>query len=169
MRGSHAYWGTSDVGLLAWLEGSAFSNWVLATSWVYPWVISLHSIGMGFLVGIVFMIVFRVLGLGRFSIAPLRSFVKIVWIAFALNFLSGFTLFAIGAQAFFDSPTFRIKMLCVLLGAITSVFLFNMTFRDDAAWSRTGSAPAATKAVAALALAFWSGAILAGRLTAYLP
>jgi hypothetical protein len=157
------------MDFLAWLETNPFSDWVLTTTWVYPWAISFHSIGMGFLVGIVFMIVFRVLGFGRFSIAPLQKFLLIARIAFAVNLLSGLMLFAIDAQTFFFSPTFRIKMLCVVLGAATSLILFRLTFRDRAAWSKAGGAPAATKAVAALALVFWSGAILAGRMTAYLP
>jgi hypothetical protein len=154
---------------LIWLQSSAFSNWVLTTTWVYPWVISFHSIGMGFLVGIVFMIVFRVLGFGSFPIAPLQKFLIVARIALGVNVLSGITLFAIDAQDFYNSPTFRIKMLCIVLGAITSLALFRMTFRDDVAWLDTGNAPPATKAVAAMSFVFWAGAITAGRLTAYLP
>lgn len=157
------------MDFLVWLEGNSFSNWVLTTSWVYPWVISFHSIGMGFLVGIVFMIVFRVLGFGSFAVAPLEKFLIIARIAFVVNLLSGITLFSIDAQRFFYSPTFRIKLLCIVLGAATGLTLFRMTFRDEAAWSRTGSAPPTMKAVAAISLVCWSGAILAGRLTAYLP
>jgi hypothetical protein len=158
------------MDFLVWLESNSFSNWVLTTTWVYPWVISFHSIGMGFLVGIVFMIVFRVLGFGRFPIAPLEKFLIIARIAFVVNLLSGVTLFIIDAERFYGSPTFRIKLLCIVLGAATGLMLFRMTFRDDAAWStKTGSAPAGTKAMAAMSLVSWSGAILAGRLTAYLP
>lgn len=142
---------------------------MLTTSWVYPWVISFHSIGMGFLVGIVLMIVLRILGFGRFPISPLEKFLVVARIALVVNVLSGITLFVIDAQQFFDSPTFRVKLLCILLGASTSLLMFRMTFRDDVTWSKTGNAPPATKAVAAISLVFWAGAIIAGRLTAYLP
>ena len=99
---------------LAWLETNGFSQWVLTTSWVYPWVIAFHSIGMGFLVGVVAMIALRTLGVGTFPIAPLERYLTVVHVALAVNVASGLTLFVIQAQEFFFSPTFRIKMLMIV-------------------------------------------------------
>lgn len=157
--------------LLLWIESNSFVEWTRTTGWVYPWVISFHSIGMGFLVGVIFMIDLRVLGLGSFPVARLERFLLVIRIAFFVSLASGIVLFAIDAQHFFFSPSFRIKILLVVLGVATSWILIRMAFREDVAWTvDEGSiAPAAAKMVAGLSFLCWAGAILAGRLTAYLP
>ncbi len=158
------------MDFLLWLYNSSLAESVRSTTWVYPWVNAFHSVGMGFLVGVIFMIILRVLGFGRFSIAPLEKFLRVVWTAFALSLATGIALFASEAPRFFFSPTFRIKALLIILGGATAWMLSKIVFRDGGAgWSATGDAPRAAKVIAALSLVCWVGAIFAGRLTAYLP
>jgi len=157
------------MDILLWLENSSLADSVRSTLWVYPWVNAFHSVGMGFLVGVIFMICLRVLGFGRFSIAPLEKFLPVVPTAFALSLATGFALFAAEAPRFFFSPTFRIKALFVVLGGITAWRVFRIVFRNGASNSETGDAPLTAKVVAGISLMCWIGAIFAGRLTAYLP
>lgn len=154
---------------LSWLESSSLSNWILTTSWVYPWVIAFHSIGMGFLVGIVAMIALRVLGFGNFPVAPLGKFLTVVHVAFVLNVATGLMMFMIDATRFFTSPTFIVKMLLILIGVITAVLLSARVFDEKAQWNGEGPAPQATRLIAGISLVCWAGAIVAGRMTAYLP
>lgn len=155
------------MDFLVWLENSAFVNWLIATTWVYPWVISFHSIGMGFLVGVIFVIALRVLGVGSFAIAPLERFLLVVRIAFGVSLVTGTLLFVLDAQHFFESPTFRVKMLLIVIGAITGLILNRRVFGNGGLG--TGPAPTSVRVLAAVALVSWAGAIVAGRLTAYLP
>ena len=157
------------MGLLLWLDNSSLADAVRSTTWVYPWVNAFHSVGMGFLVGVIFMICLRVLGFGRFPIAPLAKYLLVVRSAFVLSLATGFALFAADAERFFFSPTFRIKALLIVLGGVTAWRLSKIVFRDGAGWSTPGEAPLATKVIAGASLMFWVGAIFAGRLTAYLP
>ena len=157
------------MGLLLWLENSSLADAVRSTTWVYPWVNAFHSVGMGFLVGVVFMICLRVLGFGRFPIAPLEKYLLVVRSAFVLSLATGISLFASEAPRFFFSPTFQIKALLIVLGGVTAWRLFKIVFRDGAGWSGAGDAPLAAKVIAGVSLMCWVGAIFAGRLTAYLP
>jgi len=157
------------MDLLLWLENSSLGDTVRTTTWVSPWTNAFHSVGMGFLVGVIFMISLRVLGFGRFSIAPLEKFLLVVRIAFALSLATGIALFAGDAVRFFFSPTFRLKALLIVLGGITAWRLTKIVFRDGAGWSEAGDAPLAAKVIAGVSLVCWVGAIFAGRLTAYLP
>jgi hypothetical protein len=157
------------MGLMTALEDSAFAYWAATTTWVYPWVNGLHATGMGFLVGIVFVLSLRVLGVGSYPLAPLKRFLLIVRIAFVVNVLSGFILFSIDAGRFFTSPTFRVKFLCLALGVAAGLALARSVFPRDADPATSPEPPPRAKVYAALAIVFWSGAILAGRLTAYLP
>lgn len=157
------------MGLISALQESALANWAATTSWVYPWINSLHATGMGFLVGIVFVISLRVLGVGSYPIAPLKKFLLVARIAFVVNLISGFILFSIDAERFFTSPTFRVKFLCLALGVIAGLALAKSMFPRDAELAASFSPPPQAKVYAVLAIVFWSGAILAGRMTAYLP
>ena len=157
------------MDILIGYENSFIGQAVRETTWVYPWVNAFHSVGMGFLVGILAMLIFRVLGFGRFSLAPLRKYLLVVQLAVALNVASGLMLFAGDAQRFFFSPTFRVKALFLVLGGITAWMLVRRVFGTGADWSGNGDAPRAAKVVAAVSLVCWFGAIFAGRMTAYLP
>lgn len=154
---------------LAWVQSSSLSNWILTTTWVYPWTIAFHSVGMGFLVGIIAMIALRVLGFGAFSVAPLGRFLVVAHVAFVINVLTGLMMFMIDATSFIVSPTFLTKMLLVLLGVIFSVVLSNRIFSANPHWNGEGTAPGSLKLVAGITLVCWAGAIVAGRMTAYLP
>ena len=157
------------MGLMTALENSAFAAWAATTTWVYPWVNSLHATGMGFLVGIIFVLSLRVLGIGSYPIAPLKKFLLVVRIAFVVNLVSGFILFSIDAGRFYTSPTFRVKFLCLALGIIAGLALARSVFPRGADVPSNFVPPPKARVYAALAIVFWSGAILAGRLTAYLP
>jgi hypothetical protein len=156
------------MGLITWLDNSALASWAESTTWVYPWVNSLHATGMGFLVGTVFVLSLRALGVGSYPIAPLKKFLLVARVAFVVNLISGFILFSIDAERFFTSPTFRVKFLCLALGVAAGLGLARSMFPRDADQS-VSLVPTSAKAYAVLAIVFWSGAILAGRLTAYLP
>jgi hypothetical protein len=157
------------MGLMTALKASAFANWAASTTWVYPWVNSLHATGMGFLVGIVFVLSLRVLGVGSYPIAPLKKFLLVARIAFVVNLISGFILFSIDADRFFTSPTFRVKFLCLALGVVAGLALARSIFPRGGDVPAAFAPPPKAKLYAVLAIVFWSGAILAGRLTAYLP
>lgn len=157
------------MGLITALENSALASWASTTTWVYPWVNSLHAVGMGFLVGIVFVLSLRVLGVGSYPIAPLKKFLLVARIAFVVNLVSGFILFSIDAVRFFTSPTFQVKFLCLVLGIATGLALARSIFPRGADVTADFVPPPKARLYAALAIVFWSGAILAGRMTAYLP
>lgn len=157
------------MDIFTWLNGTALVNWLLTTGWVYPWVISFHSIGMGFLVGIMYMLCLRLFGFGDFPVAPFERYMLIVRIAFTVSLVTGATLFVLQAEKFFYSPTFRIKMLLIVFALLSTFFLTRSLFGRHARWSGNGDAPGGIRTLAALTFVFWTGAIVAGRLTAYLP
>jgi hypothetical protein len=124
---------------------------------------------MGFLVGVISMLALRTLGFGDFPIAPLERFLLIIRIAFIVNVASGLTLFVIQAEKFFYSPTFRVKMLLIALGIASGWVLSRQLFGDRTREAVAPVQPQSARVVAAITLTCWAGAIVAGRMTAYLP
>lgn len=155
------------VGFFIWLEGTGFAEWVRSSVAGYPLMIACHAIGMGVMVGLAIVLALRLLG--SFSAIPysaLQRFLGIAWLGFGVNFLSGFGLFSAQATSYLTDWVFLTKMGLVVLGGITVAYLQGAMGRDAAGWG--AAAPSGVRVVAALSIVFWVGAIIMGRLTAYL-
>ena len=80
--------------MLAWLESSQFSVWVRGDSiWGWPLALTVHALGTALVIGLIFIVNLRLLGL--FETIPytsLKRLFPVIWAAFALQFLSGFAL-----------------------------------------------------------------------------
>jgi hypothetical protein len=156
------------MSFLSSLENSAFAAWVRESSslWAYPTILFLHTVGLGFLVGLNAAIDLRILGVARrIPLAPMEAFYKIMWAAFWVNALSGTALLVADATTKLVNPVFYIKIGFVALAVINMVVLRRRVFRrlstDVAAVGRFG------RVLAITSLILWGGAITAGRLMAY--
>ena len=82
--------------LLASLEASAFSTWLRESPsvWAYPTILTLHTVGLGVLVGANWMVDLRVLGVGRaIPLGVLSRAFPIMWAGFWVNAITGVLLF----------------------------------------------------------------------------
>jgi len=153
------------MSFLLSLENSAFGTWVRESKslWAYPSILFLHTVGLGFLVGLNAAIDLRILGVARkVPLAPMEKFFKIMWAAFWVNALSGIALLIADATTKLANPVFYIKMSFVALAIINMAALRRRVFRGTSMdVARFG------RALAITSLIFWGGAITAGRLMAY--
>ncbi len=155
------------MGFLTWLEGTEFADWVRMSQLGYPAMITCHAIGMGIMVGLAVALDMRLLG--RFKGIPLTSlhrFLGVAWVGFGINFLSGVALFAAQATMYATHVIFLVKLAFVFLGAITAAMLQSSVGRDAVKWGN--AVPGNIRAIAIVSIAFWTIAITAGRLTAYI-
>jgi hypothetical protein len=142
---------------------------VAESLWGYPLFETIHAIGMAMLIGSLGLINLRVLGYkAELPLLGLRELLPLAWLGFTMNAVSGVLLFTSDAVYFFESYTFRVKLVLIVLAGINAALLGQRVFREAAA----GTAPAAegsTKLIAATSLVFWIAAAIAGRLIAYAP
>jgi hypothetical protein len=151
-----------------WLEASRLSEWAQVSLIGYPLIITAHSIGLAIMVGIVFMLDLRLIGFFKgISYSSLSRILSVAWIGFVVNFISGLVLFTMEATRYVAFLPFLIKISCVLLGGLLAAYQHRVITRDAASWNTNG-VPVSVTAVAILSLIFWAGAIVAGRLIAYL-
>ncbi len=154
--------------MLEQLETSGLAIWVAESLYGYPIVLGLHAIGLAIVVGLLIFVDLRLLGfLGDIRLSALLGPMKLAWIGFAVNALSGFALFSSQATYIIYSPPFLIKIGLVILGAIIAFYIQRKTAKNVDGWEQ-GSVPSSIKAAAAISLLCWMGAIIAGRLIAYL-
>ncbi|MYH69242.1 MAG: DUF2214 domain-containing protein [Gammaproteobacteria bacterium] len=154
---------------LTWLQDSALGTWVAGSIWGYPIVLACHALGMAVVAGTVTMICIRILGFAR--AVPLTLFARlsaIAWAGLVLNIVTGLALFSGDPVKFFYHPVFWIKISLITMGAVL-LWLVVRALRNAAAMPEAGpDTPAGAKLVAGCSLAFWAGAIIAGRLIAYI-
>src|SRR5215510_13271107 len=101
--------------VLDYISQTAPVLWVAESDWGYPIVLTLHSIGMALVVGILFMFDLRILGLAmRIPLPAFDAFFPIAWGGFVINLISGTLLFLANSAAFLTNTAFitKIILLC---------------------------------------------------------
>jgi hypothetical protein len=154
------------MAVLNWLEGSGISTWVREgeSIWAFPTILTLHTFGLGLLVGANAIVDLRLLGIGRrVPLDPLRPLFSVMWGGFWLNAVTGSLLFAADATGRGTSVFFMMKLVFVAIGVATVISIKRSVF--DAPPDAPTASP---KLLAFVSLAAWTAAITAGRLLAYI-
>jgi hypothetical protein len=151
------------------LQNSDFSNWLLVSTWGYAIILTLHSLGLAMVVGLLVVIDLRVLGIARsIPLLPLKKLMLLVWLAFAVNAATGTALFVADATKFFYSRTFQLKLLSIVIGLTLAALLSSSVLNIAAQFDRGDKdIPAGAKLTAAASLLLWVAAIGLGRYMAY--
>jgi hypothetical protein len=158
------------VGFFTWIENTSLAEMVRVSAYGYPVMITLHSLGLAIMVGLSSVLSLRVLGL--FSAIPyssLQRLLKIAWVGFIINFLSGSSLFSANATQFIVDWVFDVKMVMVILGAILVGVMQNMIGAALATGNAEAAAGASLKVVASLTILAWAIGMTFGRMVPYLP
>jgi hypothetical protein len=157
------------VELLQWIENSAAAEYIRVSAYGYPAMITLHSLGLAIMVGLSVVLSMRILGF--FSPIPyttLHKQLKIAWIGFIVNFISGGMLFAAQATTYVTDFEFILKMTFVIIGAILVAVLQGQVKAGSAGWTASSPPPGLTRALAGLTIVCWICGMITGRLIAYL-
>ena len=155
------------MDFLASVESTEFASWLRESGsiWAYPAVLTLHTLGLGVLVGASAVLDLRLLGAAsQMPLEPLRRLFPIMWAGFWVNAISGVLLFMTDATTKGTTTVFMAKLAIIVVAVIVltmirrSVFGHSPVLRD----------PSMTvKALAAASLALWLAAIITGRYMAY--
>jgi hypothetical protein len=138
------------------IEQSAFSMWVRDSPSIFGFwfIISVHAVGMGLLVGASAIVALRMLGVAPDLPLPiLKRLYPVIWVGFWFQVVSGVVLFIGYPTKSFMTPAFWVKLACIAAAMVVMVRLDKKAFlgRQLAVWS----------------LVLWFGAITSGRLIAY--
>ncbi len=150
--------------LLASIEGLALATWARESPsiWAYPTILTLHTVGLAIVVGVNVVVDLRLLGRApRIPLLALRALFPIMWWGFAINLASGVLLFMADATTKAGQRVFYVKLALIVVALIVA--------RSVSTHLRQQEVPTAKlRTLALLSLILWAGAIVAGRLMAYL-
>jgi hypothetical protein len=154
------------IDILVRIEEMGLSTWVRESPslWAFPMLLFAHTVGVGIVAGGSAVIAFALLGLwpGSVPIQPLERLYPAIWAGFAVNVASGVAIFMKDASTYGRNPDFYIKLVLVAAGVVAITKIRRQVFDRPA-----GPPPSGARVLAWASLACWFGAIVAGRLIAY--
>jgi len=96
--------------------------------------------GTALVVGFVILIGMRLLGL--FESIPYSSLYRlfpVIWVGLALQFLSGFILWAAKPTRYVADGAFVLKSLLIVVGIVLTLYFYGMIKREAASWDANGA------------------------------
>src|SRR5580704_9619176 len=109
-----------------WLQDNSFIALINGTAWTAAATEIVHYFSMFILVGSMVIVDLRVLGLvaRRQDAAQLAErLFPWIWISLALNFLSGFLMFAGSAVSYYRNDVFYDKIGIIVLAIVVNIFV----------------------------------------------
>lgn len=158
------------AGPFAWLAGTALSQAMRTSPWLYPFVEIVHIAGFSVLVGSVVLFDLRVLGCARGL--PLRALAGhlLRWALASLLLVlpAGLLLFSAHPVELLANPAFLPKLGLISLAGLNALLFHLLPYRTVAAWDQALPAPPLARLLALVSILLWLGVIACGRLLAYL-
>jgi hypothetical protein len=156
------------MNFLHMIEESGFSTWVRESPsiWAFPVILLIHTLGMGFIVGVSAGIDLRILGMApSLRLAPMEKYLPILWFGFWTNAITGTMLLMADASMKLTNPDFYVKMAFIALSLVNLSMIRKQVFRDPLI--ETGKFSSKARFLAWSSLFCWLVVITSGRLLAY--
>lgn len=132
-----------------------------SVGWMAAGLEIVHYFSMFVLVGSIAIVDLRVIGIAGQQQSATKLAQRLfpwMWAALALNFLSGFFMFAGIAASYIPNSIFHMKMWVILAAVVLGI----VVQWKVPSWDRLPAMPLGAKLVASISLLLWVGAILAG-------
>lgn len=141
-------------------------SWEIGGTWWFPFLESIHVIGATMVLGSIFMVDLRLLGVAatRYPVTTLsRELAYWTWGAFVLATITGLGMFITRAASHVVNPAFQAKFLLLLLAGANMAYFHFVISKSVQEWNSGSNLPTSAKVSGALSLIFWCGVMLAGR------
>ena len=156
---------TLDESLIVYLKGTALSQWVVGSQWVWPISETLHFIGLTLLIGIIAPLDVRLMGfMTRVPIAAFKSLVPWAVVGFVINLVTGVLFFVGTPEQYVGNESWWLKVLFLIIAGV-NMLVFEVPQRSYApAMGPNASTPAPFKVIGAVSLVSWLMVLYWGRM-----
>jgi hypothetical protein len=158
------------LDLFEWLNNSPLGAGIRASTWWYPILELVHSLGIIVLLGSIWMVDLRLLGLGlrsrRISEVAGRL-LPWTWAGFAVQSTSGILLSLSEAERLYYIPYFWLKLALLVLAGLNALSFHMGVYRSVAKWDDVPVTPPLARMAGAVSIGVWILVIAAGRAIGY--
>ena len=154
---------------LQWLEMTPYAAWVRES--VYGWaiVLTIHAYGNAIVVGVIFIVALRMLGIFQnITYTSLNKLlIPLIWVGVVTQVFSGFSLFLTKPPKYATDTMFLSKMGFLVVGVVVTLYLQKALKREALIWAQAGHTSSRGLQLASVAAFAWAGILILGRVTAY--
>ncbi|SNT10131.1 hypothetical protein SAMN05421770_104168 [Granulicella rosea] len=153
-----------------WVYTTHLSTSIRQSPYSFPLIETIHTVGIGGVVGTVAILDLRLLGwiMKKEPVSRIaRQVLPWTWAGFAVMFVTGLLLSIAESQTNYYNLAFRIKLLLLLLVGINPLIFHLTIYRKVNTWDVANVTPLRARLAAISSLVLWAGIIVAGRLIAY--
>ena len=151
---------------LLWLEDPPFSIWIRESGPAFFGSLILHSVAMGFVVGVHVAMNLRILGMAPgIPLSLMRRFFPVFGVGLVFVSLSGVLLLIAYPAKALTNPVFYLKLSAIVIALFITRSLAKGVLQDPSYDAEP--VPRKARMLAALSLFLWAGAVTSGRFLAY--
>lgn len=158
----------AKVGLGIGLNAAAIGHFIAGgVRWAWATCQTLHFMGLSLLMGVVFLVDLRMLGvLKNVSFAALHRLLPWGMLGFGLNLLTGMCYFLAAPEQYTKNVTFYWKIALVMVAGLNAIYF--TVFDEPWAVGATDDAPLKVKVIAVSAVVLWVGVMFCGLMLPFL-
>lgn len=152
--------------LFIWLHDTTFATAIRESDLLFPWIESVHVLAIALVVGSIFIVDLRLLGLasGDRSVSSVTAAVlPFTWSAFAFAVVTGAAMFSSHAVGYAHNLQFQLKLLLLVFAGINMLAFHRIMRHDRQRYASAGSTPRAGKIAGLISLFLWVGIVAFGR------
>jgi hypothetical protein len=156
----------SLTDLIAILEGSGLADRIRENDNLFPLIESIHVVAISLVIGSIFAVDLRLLGLAwtrRTASQVTNGIVPLTWVAFVCAVGSGGLLFISHAAKYLENTYFDSKLSLIAVAGINMLAFHFIGARDQARWDAQIRPPLKARAAGGLSIALWVAVVACGR------
>jgi hypothetical protein len=158
--------GNMYEALLRWLEATTLAQTIAENDLLFPSIEAVHVMAITLVIGTIFIVDLRLLGLASLERAAHRlmgEILPITWSAFALAVVTGLLLFIAKAHSYGTNFFFLGKMVLLALAGLNMLMFHFAAGREAGLWGAGVRPPRGARIAAGLSLTIWLGVVVFGR------
>jgi hypothetical protein len=151
---------------LEWLQATVVAKAIRENEILFPWIESVHVFAIVMVVGTIFIVDLRLLGVASLDRAVSRLMHDVLpytWGAFVIAAITGSLLFSSNAKSYAHNFFFQGKLVLLALAGLNMAVFHLAGIGDVGRWGATRQTPLAAKAAGAMSMAVWVAVVAFGR------
>ena len=152
--------------LVAIFEESGVATAIRESDMLFPFIESVHVVAICLVVGTIFVLDLRLLGLasvGRPVSRLANAILPVTWAAFAIAATSGFLLFISNATKYLANGYFDAKIIVICAAGLNMIVFHAISAKDLPQWEQQAVPPLRARLAGLLSILLWITVVACGR------
>jgi hypothetical protein len=151
---------------IAYFEDSGLADNIRENDLLFPLIESVHVLAICLVVGSIFMVDLRLLGLASIRRPVGRvidGILPLTWTAFAIAVASGGLLFISNATKYLANGYFVAKLFLILAAGVNMIVFHFISARNMPLWEHKSSPPLSARLAGGVSILLWVSVVACGR------